>query len=115
MVLGDKAIAVPVSDMLAGLSRVGEGVRLPRDIAVARRVIRAEIEGLEQLAQALNGSFGRALDICAAARGRLIVTGIGKSGHVARKIAATLASTGTPALFVHPAEASPGHRGTIGF
>ena len=115
MVLGDKAIAIPVSDMLANLSRVGEGVRLPRDIAVARRVIRAEIEGLEQLAQALNGSFGQALDICAAARGRLIVTGIGKSGHVARKIAATLASTGTPALFVHPAEASHGDLGMIGF
>ena len=103
--MGDKAIAMPVDDLLAELGRVGGGQPLPRDIAVGRRVIRAEIEGLEQLAQALNGSFSRALDICAAARGRLIVTGIGKSGHVARKIAATLASTGTPALFVHPAEA----------
>jgi arabinose-5-phosphate isomerase len=106
---------MPAEDLLADLSRVGHGQRLPQDIAVARRVIRAEIEGLEQLARALDGSFGRALDICAAARGRVIVTGIGKSGHVARKIVATLASTGTPALFVHPAEASHGDLGMIGF
>jgi arabinose-5-phosphate isomerase len=103
------------NEMLAGLGRLGEAPLLGQDIAVGRRVIRAEIEGLEQLAQALNGSFGLALDICAAARGRLIVTGMGKSGHVARKIAATLASTGTPALFVHPAEASHGDLGMIGF
>ena len=77
--------------------------------------IRAEIAGLEQLwRDALDGAFGRALDLCAAARGRLIVTGIGKSGHVARKIAATLASTGTPAQFVHAAEASHGDLGMIG-
>ena len=70
--------------------------------------------GLERLARALDGAFGRALDLCAAARGRLIVTGIGKSGHVARKIAATLASTGKPAQFVHAAEASHGDLGMIG-
>jgi arabinose-5-phosphate isomerase len=87
---------------------------LGRDLAVGRRAIRAEIDGLEQLARALDGAFGTVLDLCAAARGRLIVTGIGKSGHVARKIAATLASTGTPALFVHPAEASHGDLGMIG-
>ncbi|HTT78363.1 MAG TPA: KpsF/GutQ family sugar-phosphate isomerase [Stellaceae bacterium] len=87
---------------------------LGEDLAVGRRVIRAEIEGLQQLARALDGTFGAALDLCAAAKGRLIVTGIGKSGHVARKIAATLASTGTPALFVHPAEASHGDLGMIG-
>jgi arabinose-5-phosphate isomerase len=87
---------------------------LGRDLAVGRRVIHAEIDGLEQLSRALDGAFGDALDLCAAARGRVIVTGIGKSGHVARKIAATLASTGTPALFVHPAEASHGDLGMIG-
>ncbi len=87
---------------------------LGEDLAVGRRVIRAEIDGLEQLARGLNGTFGAALDLCAAAKGRVIVTGIGKSGHVARKIAATLASTGTPALFVHPAEASHGDLGMIG-
>src|SRR5439155_354494 len=87
---------------------------LGRDLAVARRVIRAEIDGLEKLSQTLDSAFGIALDLCAAARGRLIVTGIGKSGHVGRKIAATLASTGTPAQFVHPAEASHGDLGMIG-
>ena len=89
-------------------------VAFSRDLAVAHRVIRAEIEGLEQLTRTLDGGFGRALDVCAATRGRLVVTGIGKSGHVARKIAATLASTGTPAQFVHAAEASHGDLGMIG-
>src|SRR5215470_14161022 len=74
------------------------------DLAVARRVIRAEICGLESLADALDGAFQSAVDVCAAVRGRIIVTGLGKSGHVARKIAATLASTGSPAQFVHPVE-----------
>ncbi|HEX3861603.1 MAG TPA: KpsF/GutQ family sugar-phosphate isomerase [Stellaceae bacterium] len=87
---------------------------MTRDLTVARRVICAEIEGLEQLSRTLDGNLGIALDLCAAARGRLIVTGIGKSGHVARKIAATLASTGTPAQFVHAAEASHGDLGMIG-
>jgi len=85
-----------------------------RDVAVGRRVILAEIDGLHQLANMLDSSFGQALDLCAAAAGRVIATGIGKSGHIARKIAATLASTGTPALFVHPAEASHGDLGMIG-
>jgi arabinose-5-phosphate isomerase len=74
----------------------------------------AEIAGLEQLAENFDDAFSAALDLCAAARGRLIVTGIGKSGHVARKLAATLASTGTPAQFVHAAEASHGDLGMIG-
>ncbi|MGE5270700.1 MAG: KpsF/GutQ family sugar-phosphate isomerase [Thiohalocapsa sp.] len=87
---------------------------MERDLAVARRVVRAEIEGLEQLAGALDAGFAAALDLCAAAVGRLIVTGVGKSGHIARKIAATLASTGTPAMFVHPSEASHGDLGMIG-
>jgi arabinose-5-phosphate isomerase len=87
---------------------------LARDIDIGRRVLRAEITGLERLARALDGAFGRALDVCAAARGRLIVTGIGKSGHIARKIAATLASTGKPAQFVHAAEAGHGDLGMIG-
>jgi arabinose-5-phosphate isomerase len=87
---------------------------LEHDIAVGRRVIRAEIEGLRRLAEALDGAFCDAVERCAGAAGRVIATGIGKSGHVARKIAATLASTGTPALFVHPAEASHGDLGMIG-
>jgi len=92
----------------------GDDVHLLRDLVVARRVIRAEIDGLEQLSGTLDINLGAALDLCAAVRGRIIVTGIGKSGHVARKIAATLASTGTPAQFVHPAEASHGDLGMIG-
>lgn len=83
-------------------------------VEVARRVVRAEIGGLQSLAEALDLSFERAVAACAAVRGRIIVTGIGKSGHVGRKIAATLASTGTPAQFVHPVEASHGDLGMVG-
>jgi len=84
------------------------------DLEVARRVIRAEIRGLESLAGGLDGSFATAVGACAKLRGRIIVTGVGKSGHVGRKIAATLASTGTPAQFIHPVEASHGDLGMIG-
>jgi arabinose-5-phosphate isomerase len=112
--LGEQAIATLLDSALGNLARGHEASDLVRDLAVARRVIRAEIDGLEQLSRTLDAGFGVALDLCAAARGRLIVTGIGKSGHVARKIAATLASTGTPAQFVHPAEASHGDLGMIG-
>jgi arabinose-5-phosphate isomerase len=80
---------------------------------VARAVLRTEAAGLQALAASLDGSFERAVDTLAAASGRVVVSGMGKSGHVARKIAATLASTGTPALFVHPAEASHGDLGMI--
>jgi arabinose-5-phosphate isomerase len=85
-----------------------------KDIAVARRVLETEIAGLKALAAALDDSFTHAVDALAATQGRVVVTGMGKSGHVARKIAATLASTGTPAQFVHPAEASHGDLGNIG-
>jgi len=90
------------------------GSDLKDDLAVARRVIRAEIDGLDRLASGLEAAFGAALDICAGVKGRVVVTGIGKSGHVARKIASTLASTGTPAQFVHATEASHGDLGMIG-
>src|SRR5215468_4485793 len=70
----------------------GPGSSDGADLAVARRVIRAEIAGLERLADALDGAFQTAVDTCAAVRGRIIVAGVGKSGHIARKIAATLAS-----------------------
>lgn len=79
----------------------------------ARRVIRTEAEGLAQLAEGLGGEFAQAVELMLGARGRVIVSGMGKSGHVARKIAATLASTGTPAQFVHPAEASHGDLGML--
>ncbi|MCT2541062.1 KpsF/GutQ family sugar-phosphate isomerase [Sedimentimonas flavescens] len=82
-------------------------------IATARRVIEIEAEGLAQLAEGLNGTFVAAVETILKARGRVIVSGMGKSGHVGRKIAATLASTGTPAQFVHPAEASHGDLGMV--
>ena len=83
-------------------------------IAVARRVLSVEAEALAQLAQGLNGDFTEAVETLFRAKGRVVCTGIGKSGHVARKIAATLASTGTPAMFVHAAEASHGDLGMVG-
>lgn len=83
------------------------------DIESARRVLRLEAEGLSALAESIGDSFVAALDLLAGATGRVIVTGMGKSGHIARKIASTMASTGTPALYVHPAEASHGDLGMI--
>jgi arabinose-5-phosphate isomerase len=92
-----------------------DATRIARSyVEVARRVIRAEIGGLQSLTEALDLSFEQAVAACAAVRGRIIVTGIGKSGHVGRKMAATLASTGTPAQFVHPVEASHGDLGMVG-
>jgi arabinose-5-phosphate isomerase len=83
------------------------------DIDVARAAIALERAGLEALEASLDAAFSRAIDRFIGATGRVIVSGMGKSGHVARKIAATLASTGTPAQFVHPAEASHGDLGMI--
>jgi len=79
----------------------------------AARVIRTEAEALNVLADSLDARFRSAIDIMRDCKGRVIVSGIGKSGHIANKIAATLASTGTPAQFVHPAEASHGDLGMI--
>ena len=79
----------------------------------AKDVILTEAEALRTLADALDSRFRDAIDLLLVAHGRVIVTGIGKSGHIAHKIAATLASTGTPAQFVHPAEASHGDLGMI--
>jgi arabinose-5-phosphate isomerase len=83
------------------------------DLAAARRVLVTASEALTTLADSLDGDFTRAVGLMLAAKGRIIVSGMGKSGHVARKIAATLSSTGTPAYFVHPAEASHGDMGAI--
>ncbi|MBX6329353.1 MAG: KpsF/GutQ family sugar-phosphate isomerase [Pseudolabrys sp.] len=86
-------------------------------IASALRTLEAEGGGIEALAAALRdglgGAFAAAVELIRGAQGRVIVTGMGKSGHVARKIASTFASTGTPALFVHPGEASHGDLGMI--
>jgi arabinose-5-phosphate isomerase len=95
-------------------SETGHALRDERDdLAAAARVLRFEAEGILALARGLDGKLVRALDILGGTRGRVVVSGMGKSGHVAHKIAATLASTGTPALFVHPAEASHGDLGMI--
>lgn len=83
------------------------------DLAAAAAVLAVEAAGLTALAASLDESFPRAVELLLAASGRVVVSGMGKSGHVARKIAATLASTGTPALFVHPGEASHGDLGMI--
>lgn len=85
----------------------------PSALITARRVLEIEARALEKLSASLNDGFVRAVDMIHQAEGRVIVTGIGKSGHVGRKIAATLASTGTPAFFVHPSEASHGDMGMI--
>jgi arabinose-5-phosphate isomerase len=82
-------------------------------LATGRRVIRREAGALEVLAEVLDDTFASAVGLLMAARGRVIVSGMGKSGHIARKIAATFASTGTPAHFVHPAEASHGDLGMV--
>jgi len=82
-------------------------------IAIGRRVLEIESEALSALAPRLDESFARAVRLLAVSRARIIVTGMGKSGLVGRKIAATLASCGTPALFVHPAEAGHGDLGMI--
>ena len=83
------------------------------DVAAARRVLEYAGEALTALSASLGETFSLALDILFAVKGRVVVSGMGKSGHVGQKIAATLSSTGTPAQFVHPAEASHGDLGAL--
>jgi len=83
-------------------------------IGVGRRVLETEAEALGRMAAELDAPFAEAVEALFTAKGRVICTGMGKSGHVARKIAATLASTGSTAMFVHPSEASHGDLGMIG-
>ncbi len=85
----------------------------PRALDLAREVLSIEASAVQALIRRIDDSFLRALDIILSCEGRVIVSGMGKSGHIARKIAATMASTGTPAYFVHPAEASHGDLGMI--
>jgi arabinose-5-phosphate isomerase len=82
-------------------------------LAAARRALSVEAQALQALAPRLGPPFAHACRICLECRGRVVVTGMGKSGHIAGKIAATLASTGTPAFFLHPAEAGHGDLGMI--
>ncbi|PHR71558.1 SIS domain-containing protein [Henriciella sp.] len=83
------------------------------DLDTARRVIRIEREALDALSENLDASFSQAVDTIVGCDGYLIVAGVGKSGHIGQKIAATLASTGTPAFFLHPTEASHGDLGMV--
>jgi arabinose-5-phosphate isomerase len=82
-------------------------------LALARQVLNIESRAVNQLKSRLDRSFVDACNLCLATSGRVVVTGMGKSGHICKKIAATLASTGTPSFFVHPAEASHGDLGMI--
>jgi arabinose-5-phosphate isomerase len=84
-----------------------------RALALARNVLDIEADAVRGLADLLDENFSGAVELLLGCRGRVVVSGIGKSGHVARKFAATLASTGTPAFFVHPAEASHGDLGMV--
>ncbi|AKL99418.1 MULTISPECIES: arabinose 5-phosphate isomerase KdsD [Burkholderia cepacia complex] len=84
-----------------------------RALALARDVLDIEADAVRALRDQLDGDFIQAVALLLGCRGRVVVSGIGKSGHIARKIAATLASTGTPAFFVHPAEASHGDLGMV--
>lgn len=82
-------------------------------LTLAREVLHTEASAIEALAKRLDQNFARAVDLILLCKGRVVVSGMGKSGHIASKIAATLASTGTPAFFMHPAEACHGDLGMI--
>src|SRR5687768_4378945 len=84
-----------------------------RALALGRQTFEIEAAALAQLEARLDDSFTRAVQAMLQVRGRVVVMGMGKSGHIGRKVAATLASTGTAAMFVHPAEASHGDLGMI--
>ncbi|MEW6131817.1 MAG: KpsF/GutQ family sugar-phosphate isomerase [Pseudomonadota bacterium] len=84
-----------------------------RSLELARQVLAIEADAVRKLSARIDGQFENAIAIILNCKGRVVVTGMGKSGHIARKIAATLASTGTPAFFVHPGEASHGDLGMI--
>lgn len=85
----------------------------PHALDLARKVLSIEADALQALVQRIDDSFLQALNIIMSSEGRVIVSGMGKSGHIARKIAATMSSTGTPAYFVHPGEASHGDLGMV--
>src|SRR5689334_10099945 len=95
------------------MSRTLQRAMLAASLQSARRTIDIEARAVAGLSARLDQSFMHAVELVLACGGRTVVSGIGKSGHIARKIASTLASTGTPAFFVHPAEASHGDLGMI--
>ena len=99
--------------MKTASSSAGRASREDAALAIAREVLEIEAKAVADLIGKLDGRFAQAVETILNCRGRVVVSGIGKSGHVARKIASTLASTGTPAFFVHAAEASHGDLGMI--
>jgi arabinose-5-phosphate isomerase len=99
--------------MITTPPRADRAVDAASALALARDVLRIEAAAVAALASRLDDRFIAAMRLILECRGRVVVTGIGKSGHIGRKIASTMASTGTPAFFVHPAEASHGDLGTI--
>jgi arabinose-5-phosphate isomerase len=110
-------IPAPGADDTPGFNAIPTRMSAPdistRAAALARDVLRIEARAVSDLIARIGTDFGRAVELVLASHGRVIVSGVGKSGHVARKIAATLASTGTPAYFVHAAEANHGDLGMI--
>ena len=110
-----RQVCTQTTDQLMTISKEAatQGLDDDPDLAVARKVLKTEAAALLTLRDDLDEEFVKALDFIFQAKGRVIVSGMGKSGHIGNKIAATLASTGTPAQFVHPAEASHGDLGMI--
>jgi arabinose-5-phosphate isomerase len=99
--------------MITAVSRAGHTANTQSVLELARKVLGIEAEAISALITRLDHRFVDAVQLILACHGRVVVSGIGKSGHIARKIASTLASTGTPAFFVHPAEASHGDLGMV--
>lgn len=103
------SVQTPITVAAAGIPPE----RAERYLALARQTLRIEAQAITDLIERLDAGFPAAVGLILQAKGRVIVSGMGKSGHVARKIAATMSSTGTPAYFVHPAEASHGDLGMV--
>ena len=99
---------------MSTVASAGAEAALRPVLAEGRRVLRIEAEAVASLAERLDAGFARAVELLASCRGRVVVSGVGKSGIVARKVAATLTSTGTPAIFLHPVEGLHGDLGIVG-
>jgi arabinose-5-phosphate isomerase len=98
----------------AATSGIGIPVSSLSPVEAGRRVLRLEAAGVARAAERLDGRFAAAVDLLAGVRGRIIVSGVGKSGLIARKVAATLTSTGTPATYLHPVDSLHGDLGIVG-
>lgn len=105
--------SVPAAPLPAGSEISVAPPQLADAIVQARAVLETEAEAIVNIAQRLDGNFEKAIDLLLQCEGKVVVTGMGKSGHIASKIAATFASTGTPAFFVHPAELQHGDFGML--